>query len=160
MTKYIVFSLGEQKYGMQLAKIDGIEYMQTIVPVPMGPDSIRGIIHLRNEVIPVLDLKRMFEINGDSESQQLLIAETHGIKLAIEVDVVLGIVNAEDEDIKEFPVVARSDRTDCLENVVKLALSGTDREDIVISVAVDRLFTNHEFGQIEDALEKERTQND
>ena len=53
VTKYIVFHLNDQKYSMKLTKINGIEYVYHVVPVPMGPACIKGIIHLRNEVIPV-----------------------------------------------------------------------------------------------------------
>ena len=51
VTKYIVFRLNDQKYSMKLTKINGIEYVYHVVPVPMGPACIKGIIHLRNEVI-------------------------------------------------------------------------------------------------------------
>ena len=41
------------------------------------------------------------------------------------------------------------------EDVVKLTLPESDQEEIVISIAVDTLMSDHEFGQIENALEKE-----
>ena len=111
VTKYIVFHLNDQKYSMKLTKINGIEYVYHVVPVPMGPACIKGIIHLRNEVIPVFSLKRLFGMPEEAAETQLLITETHGMKLAIEVDTVLGIVNVEEEDIKQIPmVVHRGDR--------------------------------------------------
>lgn len=86
VTKYIVFRLNDQKYSMKLTKINGIEYVYHVVPVPMGPACIKGIIHLRNEVIPVFSLKRLFGMPEEAADTQLLITETHGMKLAIEVD--------------------------------------------------------------------------
>ena len=150
VTKYIVFHLNDQKYSMKLTKINGIEYVYHVVPVPMGPACIKGIIHLRNEVIPVFSLKRL-----EAAETQLLITETHGMKLAIEVDTVLGIVNVEEEDIKQIPMVVHTEETGYLEDVVKLTLPESDQEEIVISIAVDTLMSDHEFGQIENALEKE-----
>ena len=144
VTKYIVFHLNDQKYSMKLTKINGIEYVYHVVPVPMGPACIKGIIHLRNEVIP-----------EEAAETQLLITETHGMKLAIEVDTVLGIVNVEEEDIKQIPMVVHTEETGYLEDVVKLTLPESDQEEIVISIAVDTLMSDHEFGQIENALEKE-----
>ena len=155
VTKYIVFRLNDQKYSMKLTKINGIEYVYHVVPVPMGPACINGIIHLRNEVIPVFSLKRLFGMPEEAADTQLLITETHGMKLAIEVDTVLGIVNVEEEDIKQIPMVVHTEETGYLEDVVKLTLPESNQEEIVISIAVDTLMSDHEFGQIEDALEKE-----
>ena len=118
VTKYIVFHLNDQKYSMKLTKINGIEYVYHVVPVPMGPACIKGIIHLRNEVIPVFSLKRLFGMPEEAAETQLLITETHGMKLAIEVDTVLGIVNVEEEDIKQIPMVVHTEETGYLEDVV------------------------------------------
>ena len=74
VTKYIVFRLNDQKYSMKLTKINGIEYVYHVVPVPMGPACIKGIIHLRNEVIPVFSLKRLFGMPEEAAEMQLLIA--------------------------------------------------------------------------------------
>ena len=83
VTKYIVFHLNDQKYSMKLTKINGIEYVYHVVPVPMGPACIKGIIHLRNEVIPVFSLKRLFGMPEEAAETQLLITETHGMKLRL-----------------------------------------------------------------------------
>ena len=141
VTKYIVFRLNDQKYSMKLTKINGIEYVYHVVPVPMGP--------------AVFSLKRLFGMPEEAAETQLLITETHGMKLAIEVDTVLGIVNVEEEDIKQIPMVVHTEETGYLEDVVKLTLPESDQEEIVISIAVDTLMSDHEFGQIENALEKE-----
>ena len=106
-------------------------------------------------MIPVFSLKRLFGMPEEAADTQLLITETHGMKLAIEVDTVLGIVNVEEEDIKQIPMVVHTEETGYLEDVVKLTLPESNQEEIVISIAVDTLMSDHEFGQIEDALEKE-----
>ena len=106
-------------------------------------------------MIPVFSLTRLFGMPEEAAETQLLITETHGMKLAIEVDTVLGIVNVEEEDIKQIPMVVHTEETGYLEDVVKLTLPESDQEEIVISIAVDTLMSDHEFGQIENALEKE-----
>lgn len=42
VTKYIVFRLNDQKYSMKLTKINGIEYVYHVVPVPMGTCMHQG----------------------------------------------------------------------------------------------------------------------
>lgn len=158
-TKYIVYLLGKQRYCMQLSKISGIEQVYNVVPVPMGAPYIKGIIHLREQVIPIYDLKHRFEIMDEpiAGNRQLLIAETHNIKIGFEVDDVLGIVAVPEEDIKDVPSVVKSDETGYLENVVKIKLMEEQQSDIMISVSVDRIMSEHEFDSVSNALEE--TQN-
>lgn len=154
-TKYIVFGLNEQKYSMKLTRIYGIEYVYQVVPVPLGAACIKGIIHLRNLVIPVFSLKQLFGLEDSTQGMQLLITETHGIKLAIEVDSVLGIVPIPDADVQDMPTVVHTEETGYLEHVIKVTLPETEKEEIVISIDVDNLMSDIDFGQISDALEKE-----
>lgn len=154
-TKYIVFSLNEQKYSMKLTRINGIENVYQVVPVPLGAACIKGIIHLRDSVIPVFSLKQLFGMEDTVQENQLLISETHDIKLAIEVDAVLGIVSVPDEDVKGAPVVVHTEETGYLENVIKLTLPESGKEEIVISISVDNLMSESDFGHVTDALEKE-----
>lgn len=46
VTKYIVFRLNDQKYSMKLTKINGIEYVYHVVPVPMGLHASRELFIL------------------------------------------------------------------------------------------------------------------
>lgn len=158
-TKYIVYLLGKQKYSMRLSKISGIEQIYNVVPIPMGAQNIQGIIHLREQVIPILDLKGCFGISDEPavSNRQLLIAETHDMKLGFEVDDVLGIVAVPDEDIKDVPAVVKNDETGYLENIVKIKLSDEQQEDIMISVSIDHIMSEHEFDSVSNVLEE--TQN-
>ena len=159
-TKYIVFSLGNQKYSTTLDKINGIEQVYNIVPVPMGADNIKGIIHLRNNIVPVFDIKGQFGIEdeiGDTHPQ-LLVAETHNIQLGIEVDDVIGIVEVSDEDVKDVPSVVKNDNTGYLENIIKVALEGSREPEIIISINVDSIMSDSEFDSVYDAIEHQNAE--
>ncbi len=156
-TKYIVFSLGNQKYGVKLDRINGIEQDYVIVPIPVGAENIKGIIHLREEVIPVFNLKGYFEIDEmDADCDiQLLVAETHGIKLGIEVDKVYGIVSLAPEQIKKLPVVARGEETKYIDGVISTnEYSNNGREDIMLTIAIDNLMSDSDFEVVTAAIEE------
>lgn len=154
-TKYIIFALGEQKYGMKLSQINGIEHIYNVVPVPVGAEYIKGIINLRNSVVPIYDIKARFEIEGEPSvcNKQLLVMETHGISMGFEVDDVLGIIPVSDEDIAEIPTVVRSDETGYLENVIRVSLPDTDKAEIMISISIDNIMSENEFVDVSNALE-------
>jgi purine-binding chemotaxis protein CheW len=58
--KYLLFKLGKEEYGINIAMVQSIEEMQTIVAVPDMPDYVKGVINLRGQVIPVIDLRINF----------------------------------------------------------------------------------------------------
>jgi purine-binding chemotaxis protein CheW len=155
--KYIVFALGEQKYAIKLERIKGIEQDYTLVPIPVGAEHIKGIIHLRDEVIAVLDLKKHFQIYdtaGNAEIK-LLVTETHGIRMGIEVDQVLGIVELPEENVNSVPKVAVGSETDYIENVIKTSqFSENGKDEIMLSISVDSVMSDSEFDDVATAMEK------
>lgn len=159
--KYIVFCLGDQKYGIELSRINGIEKLFSIVPVPVGPEYIKGIINLRNEVIPIYNLKSKLQIipGPVSATAQTLIAETHDVKLGFEVDDILGIVPTDTKDIKEVPNVAMNEQTVFFENVIKVKFQESNKEEILLTINIDKLMTDSEFAQVAEAIEDSNDNN-
>lgn len=155
-TKYIIFVLGQQKYSMRLYNINGIEQVYNLVPVPVGAEFIKGIIHLRNSVIPVYDLKERFGTDEEPDicNRQLLITETHGISMGFEVDDVIGIVSVPDENVKAVPEVVRSTETGYLESIIKVKFADSDAYEIMLSISVDNLMSESEFDDVSNALQE------
>ncbi len=153
--KYMVFGLEDQLYSLKLSNINGIEYIYNIVPVPAGAKYMKGIIHLRNNIVPVFNLKEKFGIEetNTSTERQLLITESHDMKLAIEVDCVKGIIPVPEESIKVAPEVIKGDDTGYLENVIKVVLPETNKEELVITISIDRLMPDADFENIASSIQ-------
>lgn len=153
--KYMVFGLEDQLYSLKLSNINGIEYIYNIVPVPAGAKYMKGIIHLRNNIVPVFNLKEKFDIEetNTSTEKQLLITESHDMKLAIEVDCVKGIIPVPEENIKAVPEVIKGDDTGYLENVIKVVLPETNKEELVITISIDRLMPDADFENIASSIQ-------
>ena len=60
--KYLLFNLGDEVYGVNIAFVTEIIEMQKITEVPDMPSFIKGVINLRGRVIPVMDLRLRFRI--------------------------------------------------------------------------------------------------
>lgn len=56
-SKYIIFKLDEEYYGIPIGNVLSIEEIEEITRVPNAPEYVRGVINLRGEVIPLVDLK-------------------------------------------------------------------------------------------------------
>lgn len=158
--QYVIFALGEQKYCMQLAKINGIEQSYVLVPVPAAAEHIKGIIHLRGDLAPVYNLREKLNIYEDSltEEKQLLMSETHGILLGFEVDNVLGIQTVPEMDVMPVPTVVRSDETDYLESVIRVPKEDGNGTDIILCISVDHIMSDVDFENIRMALQDSQSE--
>ena len=136
--KYIIFQLGEEKYGMNLSHVNGIEQEYHIIPVPNAPEGIKGIINLRGVVIPVYSLRERFGMDSrvDNPGKSMLVTKSSGTLLAYEVDAVLGIEELTPEDINKMPYVASNEETLFLEQVLHV------KQEIIIAVNVDKVLSD------------------
>lgn len=62
--KYLTFSLGEESYGVEVRHILEILVIQPITEVPDMPDYVKGLINLRGQVIPVMDVRTRFRMES------------------------------------------------------------------------------------------------
>ncbi|CAB1063002.1 Positive regulator of CheA protein activity (CheW) [Olavius sp. associated proteobacterium Delta 1] len=58
--KYLTFSLVEEEYGIGILKVKEIIGMMPITSLPRTPPLVKGVVNLRDKVIPVIDLRRRF----------------------------------------------------------------------------------------------------
>ena len=87
--KPVVFKVGELLYGVDINLVQSIEKQVKVVPVPNATDYIKGIVNLRNEVIPLYSLKRKFKMKDEGYTECSIIVNTGEVKLALEVDDVI-----------------------------------------------------------------------
>ena len=118
----VVFRLDNEKYGIDISYVSGIEYEQTIVRVPNSSRNIKGIINLRGEVIPVLDLRTKFNMDNLTapKDAELIIVNLPNNKIAIEVDGVEQIHHIDENDIVDMPEIAKSSGAGYFDRVAKL----------------------------------------
>ena len=147
--KYIVFCLGEQKYGMNLKNVNGIEKEYHIIPVPNAPEGVIGIINLRGSVIPVYSLRQRFgmDVRIDNPEKSLLVTQSSGTMIAYEVDAVAEIEQMKQEDINEMPSVASNDETSFMEQVLHI---GTE---IIIAINVDKVLSEDTRQKVDQLIE-------
>ena len=111
--KPIVFRVGNELYGIDIQYVNAIEKDQDIVRVPNASSSIKGIINLRGDIIPVYSLRDKFKLPQAPGDTKLIIANLPDMKLAIEVDEVEEIDDLQEDEIRDFQI----GRASCRERV-------------------------------------------
>ncbi len=148
-SKYVVFQLGEQRYGMSLMSINGIEKDYHIIPIPNAPEGISGIINLRGSVVPVYSLRERFGMDTriDNPEKSVLVTYSSGTMLAYEVDAVEEIEEMLPENVNEMPSVASSDETAFMDKVLHI------RDDIVIVINTDKVLSEDARNMVNQLIE-------
>ncbi len=108
--KYLEFlglTLEDDLFGIPLKEVREIHKYLDIVPVPFSSPNIKGIINVRGEIIPVLDIKRMLRLRETKESQRIVIVDTKLGKIGILADMINGVIRVEEDKIEPNPMVGK-----------------------------------------------------
>lgn len=101
--QYIVIRIGEEQYGINIGYVDNIVRMQRITRVPKSQPYYVGVINLRGEVVPVMSLRKRFELEDDtySGSTRIIILKLEDQSLVgVIVDEVREVVNLDPRTIE------------------------------------------------------------
>ncbi len=71
--KYLTFALGPEQYGLEILKVREIIGYMEITAVPQTPSHVKGVINLRGQVIPVIDLRAKFGMETAEITEQTCI---------------------------------------------------------------------------------------
>lgn len=147
--KYIIFKVQGENYGIDISSVQAIEHNIKIRAVPNTPKYVKGLIHLRGEIIPVYNMKYKFGYleEADKESK-LLIAKVYDSVVGIEVDEVKEIQEFENLDIHEVPSILNASNTSYVKEIAKL------NNELVIIINLKHLFTEQEMQLMENVANK------
>lgn len=105
--RYLTFSLNEECYGVEISYITDIIQMQPIATLPDVSSYIKGIINLRGEIIPVMDVRLRFgkgEVDY-TERTCIIVARTDSLCVGLIVDSVSEVLFIADENISPLPKI-------------------------------------------------------
>ncbi len=97
--QFIVISVGEEQYGIDIRYIDNIVRMQHITRVPKVPAYLKGVINLRGEVIPVMSIRLKMGLDADEITRA-----TRIIILRSEMEGNVGVIVDEVKEVVTLPV--------------------------------------------------------
>lgn len=108
--KYVVFKLENEEYGIDILKVKEIKEMLRITRVPKSPSFVRGVVNLRGEVIPVIDLRKKFNLlqKEDRESTRIVIVAVDEITVGLIIDTSSEVLEISKEFIEEPPAAISS----------------------------------------------------
>jgi len=124
--KYMTFKLASEEYGLAILRVREIIGLMDITRVPRTKDFLRGVINLRGKVIPVVDLRRKFNMPPTESTDQTVIIVVQWVvnnvasTMGILVDEVLEVMNIAADQIEPPPeLYSRDGETDFILGIGK-----------------------------------------
>jgi purine-binding chemotaxis protein CheW len=124
--QFIIFRLGNQDYGIPITAVAEIARPpEDITRLPKAPDFIDGVMNLRGSVVPIINLRRRFDL-GSAEhapSQRILILAVDGNTAGFLVDGVSEIMKVQVDTIQPAPAVSQ-EQMRLISRVINLEADG------------------------------------
>ncbi len=125
--QHVIFTLDDQQYTLPLPNVERVVPAAYVTPLPKAPGIVIGIINVQGQVIPVINLRRRFQLPERTldPADQFIIAHTPRRTVALTVDRVIGVI-----DISKQAIVHRADILPSIEHVT----GAVKQEDGVILI--------------------------
>ncbi|MCP5047630.1 MAG: purine-binding chemotaxis protein CheW [bacterium] len=138
--QYITFKL-EENYGIELTRIKEIIRYQELTVVPEAPVYILGILSLRGIAVPVIDLRKLFQLPEKDINQYsvIIVMEILGRLVGMLVDGVSDMINIKDEDITPPPRFTERKGTKFIKGMVE------KEKKFIMLLDVNKLFSSDEI---------------
>jgi len=143
--RYLTFVLDEEKYGVDILNVKEIIGMQKTTHIPKTPVYVKGVMNLRGQIIPVVDLRLKLEM-PETEVQMhtaIIIINIHETNIGFIVDQVDEVAAIGEEQLSEPPKFGSKIDTNFIRNMAKY------RDDVVMILDLERVFDADEMSGLE-----------
>ena len=149
--QYLTFKLADEVFAIEVSKVREVLDFTTITKIPRTPDFMSGVINLRGNVVPVVDLRLCFEMSKTEKTVNTCIVV---VEMLIEgeptiigalADSVEEVIDLEPEHIQPAPKMGTQIRTEFIKGMGK-----RDAQFIMI-LDIDRVFSAEELSAVRGA---------
>ena len=90
LIQLVSFKLGAEEFGIDILCVQEINRMVDITSVPQAPHYCEGVINLRGQVIPVIDLRKKFDLESSEwdKNTRIVVCDVDGNVIGMIVDAV------------------------------------------------------------------------
>ncbi len=140
LNQLISFEVGEEEYGLEILRVKEVIRIREITRLPKAPHFVRGIINLRGDIIPIIDLRDRFglEERAYSTMTRVIVVDVEGRLVGMVVDAASQVVRIPSDQIDPPPPIVGGLSAEYIKGVGKL------EERLVILLNIDRILSQEE----------------
>ncbi|HPM41427.1 MAG TPA: chemotaxis protein CheW [bacterium] len=140
--EFVSFEMGGERFGLEIGSVREVALLPEVTPVPSMPGWLVGVVNLRGEVVPVVDLRNALGApEGRTGGDRMIVVEIESRPVGIVVAGVPRIERADPSAVVPAPeLVASRLKRDFVKGVVKQG------EDLVILLDMSAIISAEELG--------------
>ena len=140
LNQLISFMVGEEEYGLDILRVKEVIRIREITRLPQAPSFVKGIINLRGDVIPIIDLRDKFglEHREYTAMTRVIVVDVDGKLVGMVVDAASQVVRIPADQIEPPPPIAGGLSVEYIRGVGKLD------ERLIILLQIDRILSTEE----------------
>lgn len=122
LIQLVSFNLGEEVFGIDILRVQEINRMVDITQVPQAPHYCEGVINLRGKVIPVIDLRKKFDMESCEwdKNTRIIVCDVDSKMIGMIVDAVHEVLRIPSSTIEPAPKIVTSIEVDYIKGVARL----------------------------------------
>lgn len=142
--KLVVFTLENNEkiyeYGIPIEQVHEITRQGKTLEIPGMPDFVEGIMNLRGNVIPIIDLKKRFGLGttAEKDTARIMVINIDNKKCGVVVDDVLEIIPIASEEMEDAPSVTGGISSNYILGIGKV------EERLIIALDMNKILTEKE----------------
>ncbi len=142
--KYLSFPLDKGLYGIEIRHVTEVLRYQEITEVPHMPIFIKGVLNLRGQVIPTMDVRTRFQLSFRDYDDRtcIIVVNIKNVFVGLIVDTVTGVVSIPGNHVEPPPQLKKSPEARFISGMGKL------KDKVHIIVNVNKLLYEEELAQI------------
>ncbi len=141
----ILFSLGKGYYAIPIENVFEIKKIQEITVVPKSPKYIEGVINLRGNVVPIINLRKRFgmELVEFSKKNKIIIVEVGKRQFGLIVDAVAEVIVLNNDQVESTLPTSSGLKAEFIKGIGKLV------DKLIIILDITRILQSNEEIRIE-----------
>lgn len=134
------FRVGDAMYALDILRIKEIIRPQKLTRVPRAPDFVEGVINLRGAVIPIIDLRKRFELGASASDRKtrVIICSLAGKILGLMVDEVAEVRRYGRQEVQPTPQYLKGRGAEFFHGVCRRD------EELIMVIDLERILTSGE----------------
>ncbi len=150
LDQMISFNIGEEDYGVNIQTVKEVIRKREITRLPKTPAFVKGVINLRGDIIPIIDLRERFgmEQRESTDMTRVIVAEVDGRPIGMVVDSVSHVIRIAQDQIEPPPEMVGGISEEYLKGVGKVG------EQLIVLLNIDRILSATEKVELENIKEK------
>lgn len=151
--RYLTFELDDELYGVEILGVKEIIGYQKTVHVPRMPDYVKGVMNLRGQIIPVIDLrtKLQMETVEPTDENAIIILIINNVYIGFVVDRVKDVTAISKDEISESPSFGSKIDTNFIKHMANL------KEGVVMILNIESIFETDEINALGDIAQDDKT---